>query len=180
MKPLIVFYSKSGNNKFLAEKCAQTLHSDIEEIVPRLNVFPVMAFSSLIKMGLGIKTLKHTVAEYDTIILFGPVWMGQLIYPLRAFINKYNTNIERLFFGTSCSSSDAEKNSRFGYETVFSQIRSLAGNRCLYCEAFPIDLVLSEEKKEDSTAIMKTRLSDELFSGEIADRFNQFIKKIKD
>ena len=46
------------------------------------------------------------------------------------------------------------------------------------CQAFPIDLVLTDEKKEDGDLIMKTRLSEATFTGEIQDRLENFIAPI--
>ena len=40
MKTLVVYYSGKGSNKYLAEKIAQTLHCDVEAIVPRKKTGP--------------------------------------------------------------------------------------------------------------------------------------------
>jgi hypothetical protein len=45
--------------------------------------------------------------------------------------------------------------------------------------AFPISLVLPRELQDDSDAIMKTRLSDENFTGEIVKRLETYIEQLE-
>ena len=40
MQTLVVYYSNTGSNKYLAEKIAAVLSCDNEAIKPRLNFFP--------------------------------------------------------------------------------------------------------------------------------------------
>jgi hypothetical protein len=55
----------------------------------------------------------------------------------------------------------------------------MLGDKCVLCEAFPIGLVLAEDKKGDGNAMMKTRLSDDNFIGEIQKRLDDFIRKMQ-
>jgi flavodoxin len=177
-KTIVMYYSNTGSNRYLAEKIADRLGCDIEEINPRPNIFPVLLLLSALKTSWGIKSLKHNLKEYDRIILCGPIWMGKLISPLRGFINKTRQHINQLYFITCCGSGDAVKNDKFGHATVFQIVREILGDKCVHCEAFPIGLVLPEDKQKDGDTIMKTRLSDTNFSGDIETRFDNFIKKI--
>jgi hypothetical protein len=178
MKALVVYYSNTGNNRYLAEKIAQTLNSDIEAIKPRFSLFPVLILFSLLKTSPGIKTLSHKVKDYDSIVLCGPIWMGQVISPLRDFFNRYGRDTKRLYFASSCGGGDAAKDGKFGYAHVFHLVKTMLGDKCIHCEAFPIGMVLPDDKKDNGDAVMKTRLSDDNFSGEIQKRFNTFIHRI--
>jgi flavodoxin len=177
-KTIVVYYSNTGNNKYLAEKIANRIGSDIEAIRPRLNIFPFQLLFSSIKMSPGIKSLHHNLNEYDGVILCGPIWMGKFISPLRNFINRYQKHINKLVFVTCCGSGDAVKNDKFGHATVFKLVKEMLGDRCVDCQAFPIGLVVPEDKQKDGDAIIKTRLSDDNFSGDIKKRFDGFIKKV--
>jgi len=179
MKALVAFYSNTGSNKYLAEKISHNLQCDIERIKPRLNLLPFLMFFSITKTGLGIKPLGHKVNEYDRIILCGPIWMGQLISPLRDFINRNRRNINKLYFASCCGSSDSAKHGKFGYAKIFDKVKNMLGDKCVHCEAFPIGLALDEAKKEDGNAVMRTRLSDNIFAGEIQKRFEDFIQILK-
>lgn len=178
MKTLVLFYSKTGNNRYLAEHCAAALDADSEEIRPRLDLVPFLILFSLAKRSLGIRQLHHDVASYDRIILCGPIWMGQLIIPLRAFLKKYGAKVKALVFMTSCGGGDEKKDDRFGYAPVFREIERLAEGKRVLCEAFPIVLAMPEEKRKDTNEVMRIRLNDDLFSGALQERFERFIEKV--
>jgi flavodoxin len=178
MKTLVVYYSKTGNNAYLAKKIAGILKSDSEEIKPRLDLFPFLILFSLFKTGMGIKAFTHKVPDYDRIILCGPIWMGTVISPLRDFIRRYGGTIKKLYFATCCGGSDAQKEDRFGYAPVFRSIKEMLGEKCVHCEAFPISMVIPEGTTSDGDATMKTRLSDQNFVGDIQKRLDGFIEKV--
>lgn len=178
MKTLVVYYSRTGNNKYLAEKIAQTLGADVEAIAPRLNLFPALLLCSAINVSPGIRPLTHRVNEYDALIVCGPVWMGRLIAPLRDVIRVYGASIKQLYFATCCGSSDSQKDDKFGYASVFLQAQRVAGNGRIQCEAFPIGLVLPEDKQHDNDAMMKARLSEATFTGQIQKKLENFLQTI--
>ncbi len=175
-KTIVVYYSRKGSNKYLAEKISKSLSCEIEAIRPRLNVF--MLF--LMNIHLGIWSLKHNIKEYDKVILCGPIWMGKLIPPLRSFVTKYSDSINKLIFVTCCGSTYAKKDEKFGHGLVFNEVESILKEKCVLCQAFPIGLVMPEGKKEDTDAFMKTHLNDENFKGEIVEIFEDFIRKVNE
>ena len=175
MKTIIFYYSNKGSNRFLANRIANDLKCDIEEIKPRLNAHLLM----IMGLNLGNRKLKAKVEEYDRVILCGPIWMGKLIIPLKNFINKYSKKIGKLIFVTCCGSSFKDKDNKFGHNLVFNQVKSLLNDKCIHCEAFPIDLVVPAELKEDSAAFMKVHLNNENFKGEIVTIYETFMGRIK-
>ncbi len=177
MKTLVVYYSNTGSNRYLAENMARTLKCDIEAIRPRLNFFPLLMVFSLVGASAGIKSLRRKVSDYDRIILCGPIWMGLLVSPLRDFLSRFQKGIKALYFATCCASTDAAKNDKFGHGLVFRKLKDIIGNACVFCEAFPIGLVLPEDKQKDDNAVLNTRLSDVNFVGEIRKRFEGFVGK---
>lgn len=179
MKTLVVYYSKTGSNGYLAKRIADVLGADREELRPRLDLFFFLMIFSLIGKGGEIRKLRKNPADYDQIVLCGPIWMGRLISPLRGFLRKYGGEIKRLSFACCCGGGEETKDDKFGYAGVFREADRLAHGKCFHCEAFPIGLVLPEDKKEDSTAVMNTRLGDANFTGPIEERLDAFIRKIK-
>jgi len=174
MKTIVVYYSNKGSNKYLAEKISKSLSCQLEEIKPRLNIFLLF----LMKIHLGIKPIKTNIKEYDKVVLCGPIWMGKFIPPLRSFIKKYIDSINKLVFVTCCGSTYEKKDEKFGHGFVFKEVESILKDKCIFCQAFPISLVLPDDKKEDTDAFMKTHLNNENFKGEIQERFENFIKKV--
>jgi flavodoxin len=176
MKTVVYYYTHKGSNRFLANRIANDLKCEIEEIKPRLNAHLLM----LIGLNLGNRKLKVKVENYDRVILCGPIWMGKLIIPLKNFINRYSQKIGKLIFVTCCGSSFKDKDNKFGHNLVFNQVRSLLNDKCIHCEAFPVDLFVPGELKEDPAAFMKVNLNSENFTGEIVQIYNSFIRKIND
>lgn len=174
MKTIVVFYSRKGSNRYLAEKIAGKLSCDMEEIRPRTNAFSLI----LTNISTGIRTLKHDISAYDRVILVGPVFMGRFIHPLKSFVTKYADQINQLVFVTCCGSSYSKKDEKFGHGLVFEEVNKILGDKLILTQAFPVGLVLPEEQREDPDAFMKTHLNEGNFQGEIADRFEEFMKKV--
>jgi flavodoxin len=172
---IVYYYSRKGSNRFLAERISKDLNCEIEKIQPRLNVFFFMLFG----VNFGIKKLKHQPKNYEQIVLCGPIWMGKFIPPLRSFVKKHSEQIQKLTFVTCCGSTYDNKDEKFGHGLVFKIIEGILADKCIHCEAFPIGLVLPEDKRNDSDAFMKTHLNEDNFSGEILSRYDKFILKMK-
>ena len=175
MKTIAYYYSHKGSNRFLANRIANDLKCEIEEIKPRLNAHLLM----IMGLNLGNRKLKAKIENYDRVILCGPIWMGKLIVPLKNFVVKYRPKIKELVFVTCCGSTFKDKDNKFGHNLVFNQVKGLLAHKCLHCEAFPIDLVTPPELKEDSAAFMKVHLSNDNFKGEIVGIYDAFIQRIK-
>jgi menaquinone-dependent protoporphyrinogen IX oxidase len=178
MKTIVLYYSNTGSNKYLAEKVASALSADLEAIKPRVDFFPLLMFFSLTGASAGIEVFDRKLEDYDRIILCGPIWMGQLVSPLRDFLTKYRKNIKELHFVTCCASADAAKEMKFGHALVFRKVQNILKDKCASCDAFPIGMVLPEDKQKDNNAILKTRLSDDNFSGEIQKRFENVVRRL--
>ncbi len=180
MGTLVAYYSHTGNNRFLAERLASDLKADIEPIRPRLDVFFLLIFSSLLHITFGIRKLEHDVGSYDKVVLVGPIWMGNLITPLRSFVKKYQKDIKTLYFVTCCGGGDEQKDDKFGYKAVFRKVESYYHRAPAHCEALPIKLVVPKDKWKDDDAMMKARLTEETFKGPIVDRYDSFLSHIVD
>ena len=174
MKTLVAYYSLKGNNAYLAKQVAEGLQCDIAPIRPRLDAF----FFFLLKLSLGIRPMKLRPDAYDRVILCGPVFVGKLIPPLRDFILRYKKSVDNWVFITCCGSGFEQKDEKFGHGQVFKKVRELLGEKCTYCEAFPISLVVPEEKMKDPDTVMKTRLTDQNMNGEMQSRIASFIQKM--
>ena len=158
----------------MANKIANELNCDIEEIRPRLNVFLFF----LMRISLGIKALRHDVSIYDRVILCGPIWIGQFITPHQNFIRRYGKKIKKLVFVTCCGSSYEEKDIKFGHNTVFKKLKNNLKETCTHCIAFPIPILVTEDKRKNSDIIMNTRMNNETFQGEVKERFENFIMSL--
>ena len=84
MRSLVVFYSRTGNSKFVAEKVASELRADTEEVVDLKNRRGLFGF---IKAGydatLGketkIEKTQNSPRDYDLIVVGTPVWNSTVV-----------------------------------------------------------------------------------------------------
>ncbi len=177
-KHLVLYYSKTGNNQFLAQQSANALSADIMSIQPRFNNIAMQYLLSLMKINMGINISRQSLEPYEEIVIFGPIWGGLLLSPLRSAIQKCVAAGKRIHFATCCGSNDEEKDDKYGYEQVLQAARNAGGVLVKTTEAFPIVMVLTETEAKDPETVMNTRLSESNFKGKIKERFESFIQKI--
>ena len=117
MKTAIVYYSMSGNTKYVADKIAEKIEADIIRIEP-VKVYPDKGAKRFIWGGMsavmGEKPALHpyefNVEKYDRIILGTPVWASNFAPPIRTFV-KENPDIheKKLAVFTCFSGGGADK-----------------------------------------------------------------------
>lgn len=118
MKTAIVFYSMSGNTRYVAEEIAAQLGADIVEISPE-KAFPDKGFRKFLWGGksavMGDKPelipYEFNAADYDQIIIGTPVWASSFTPPMRTFIeeNRAALQVKRLAVFTCFSGGGADK-----------------------------------------------------------------------
>jgi flavodoxin len=96
MKTLIVYYSRTGNTKMIAESMATSLNCDIEEIKDPEKRSGIIGY---IKSGYEtsrdklpvIKEPEYDPSQYDLIVVGTPVWAGKMSVPVKSYL-KMNMN----------------------------------------------------------------------------------------
>ena len=177
-KSVVVYYSKTGSNRYLARKISEKLKCEIVELKPFFNSFIYIALTTAFKGGFGIRKTNLKVEEYDNIILVSPLWFGRPLSPLTDFIKKQIEKINKAYYITCCGSSDDNKDDKFGYESSFRYLKGFTGDKLLASKALSIMTIVSDELKNDDRAIMNTRLSDETYNSLVEEIINSFIKEI--
>ncbi len=170
MKTLVAYYSHSNNNRFIAQEFSKRLKCSIEEIKPRGNLHLLQLLFSGVRFGFGISSSKYSPADFDRVIICSPIWMGTVVYPVFKYINKYSESIKKLYFISCCGSTEEQKDSKFGYDTVFKKIEEIIGDRFAGASALPIAMLSPETEN-----VMQLSLNDSNFQGEINDRFEKIV-----
>ena len=93
MNAAIVYYSMSGNTRYVAEKLAAALNADLIPLVPR-KAYPDSGFkkffwggkSALMGDKPALEPYDLDPNSYDLVIFGSPVWAGTFAPPLRSFI----------------------------------------------------------------------------------------------
>ncbi len=178
MKTLVAYYSRSGNNRYLAEVLAEKLNAKILEIKPAVNLLFFQILFTACKFGKTVRFPADADNTYDLLVIAAPLWMGSFANPVRAFLKKYANRFSCIACATCCGSGETDKDSAFGYEKAFADIRSTAGERCIASLALSTSLLVSEDKKTDEAALMAARLDSSTFSNEIDTRIQEFVNSI--
>lgn len=95
MKTAIVYYSMSGNTKYVADKIAEKIEADIIRIEP-VKAYPNKGAKKFIWGGKSavmgekprLQPYEFNVQNYDRIILGTPVWASNFAPPIRTFIKE--------------------------------------------------------------------------------------------
>jgi flavodoxin len=113
MSYLVVYYSRTGNNRTIAESIANRLSADIDEIIDKKNR---QGRLNWLLAGRDSRAGKLTEIEYqknpqdyDTIIIGAPIWAWSPIPPLRTYLQEVDLKGKRVAFFI-CSKSDAYNN----------------------------------------------------------------------
>lgn len=109
MKTLIIYYSFSRNNEFLAQELQKRLDCDIQKIVElkKRTGFTIL-LDLIFKRNPKIKRFDFDLKQYDQFILAAPIWDGKIATPLRSFIEMEKDNFKEYSFITVCTGPDGQ------------------------------------------------------------------------
>jgi len=124
MKPLIVFYSRSGSTKKVARELAALMSCGIDEI---LDVQSRKGVSGYLRSGK--EAMKKIIPEilpagknpeiYDLVIIGTPVWGWSLSSPVRAYALKNKEKFKRVAFFCTMGGS--------GGKNAFAELKGVCG-----------------------------------------------------
>ena len=121
MSYLVAYYSRTGHTRTIGEAIAKALSADIDEITESKNRQGKLNY---IKAGRDSKEgnlaeieFEKNPQDYDTIIIGAPIWAGNPIPPLRAYLKEADLKGKRVAFFI-CSQGT-------GYTEMFPQLVAL-------------------------------------------------------
>ena len=104
-KILIVYYSLTGNTRFIAETIKDILKADIQEIKPIKDVKPKGAmkffwggYKATMKKKPELEPIEKDPKDYDVIIIGTPVWVWTIAPPIRSFLSEYDLSNKKVGF----------------------------------------------------------------------------------
>jgi flavodoxin len=111
MRVLVIFYSRTGNTRRVAEAIAERLKADIEEIRDVKSRSGVLGFlrsgyEALAGRLPKIQQVSRSPDEYDLVLIGSPVWVGRLSSPMRAYLAIYGRSIKQTAFFCTCKSDE--------------------------------------------------------------------------
>ncbi|MBK6355191.1 MAG: flavodoxin family protein [Saprospiraceae bacterium] len=177
-KYLILYYSKTNNSKFIAERLSKELNCEMEMIESMIHNLGLLFFISLLNIPIPINVSKEKIKQYEAIIIVGPIWGGLLIAPLKSVIKKCIGLNKPFHFALTCESKESDKDSKYGYNTVLVKAKALGGNLIKSTSAFSTSLISGYHEKEFNIHV-KAKFNEDNFSEELNNRVNIFVSKIK-
>jgi flavodoxin len=114
MKILIIYYSRTGTTRKVAEKLKQVLNADLEEIIDPAERRGALGYlksgkEAMREMPAKINPIKSDLNSYDIIIIGTPIWAFNMSSPVRAFILENKTNLKKVAFFATQGGSGSDK-----------------------------------------------------------------------
>lgn len=101
MRPIIIFYSRTGHNEKLAQELQQTMRCDIQQLTDKTsrsgwwNYF-LAGRDALFKKTTQIEPEIKNLELFDIIIIGTPLWCGTIPPAIRTFLRQSRSKIKRL------------------------------------------------------------------------------------
>ncbi len=126
MKTLIVYYSRTGTTRKVADSLAEKLSASVEEIIDQRDRAGVKGYvlggrDAFQERLTEIAPMDSTPSDYDLLIVGTPVWAGRMAPAVRTFLEKSKGQIKNLaLFATQGAKPPAQ-------DQVFVKMAELSG-----------------------------------------------------
>lgn len=126
-KVLVVYYSRTGHTRTVAQRLANTLGADLESIDEdvkspqrgRFRSYLKSALEGMLHLKASIRSPRHDASQYDLILIGTPIWFWSVSSPVRAYIARYRGDFRRVAFFCTCGGA--------GYSKVLKELERLSG-----------------------------------------------------
>jgi flavodoxin len=121
---LVVYFSRGGNTRRVAEHLATDLGADLEEIVDKTSRSGVFGyqrsgFQAFFRRLAPIAPPAHDPDAYDLIVVGTPIWDMSLSSPVRSYLRRHRSVLPTVAFFCTCIG--------VGSERVFRQMTEESG-----------------------------------------------------
>lgn len=106
-KILVVYYSREGHTKLVADEIAKRFNADIERLIDRKDRAGPLAVMEAGRDAVSgnlteIEPLKHDPQNYDIVLVGTPSWFGNVTPAVRTFLSRYHMKGKTVgLFGTA-------------------------------------------------------------------------------
>jgi flavodoxin len=103
MKNLIVFYSRTGNTKKVAQELTKITGWEIEEIFDTKDRSGIFGYlfagrDAMRKKLTELKQLTKNLTDYDFVVVGTPNWGGTVSAPVRTFLQNFKRELKKVAF----------------------------------------------------------------------------------
>lgn len=171
MKIVVMSYSLTGNNEVLAKSIAEELgveHIKITEPKPRTmgSIVLDLIFNRTPK----VQPIPERLENYDLILFFGPIWMGHVATPFRAYLRRLKTNLSRYAFISISGGADGANLKLTG------ELKKRVGKEPIAL----IDLHIADLLPSDPKPVRKDTSAYRINNGDIKKLTNTIMKTVRE
>jgi len=127
---LVAFYSRTGNTRKVAEDISRVFREkfgdqvDMEEVQETkdrsgISGYTLAGRDAALKKLATLRPLKYHAADYDLVLIGGPVWAWTICPAVRTYCGREGINVSRLGFFCTMGGS--------GEKRAFAEMESLCG-----------------------------------------------------
>ena len=103
MSNLLIFYSRSGNTRKVAQVISENLSCDVEEIKDTKKRLGFIGYLRSVKDVLRkklptLKKITKNPEQYDLIIIGTPIWVSNMAAPIRTYITENKDKFKNIAF----------------------------------------------------------------------------------
>ena len=132
MKTAVVYYSLTGNTAWAAERLAERLEADRIALRP-CKAYPDRGIRKFLRGGRSavmgeappLEPYSFDAAQYDCVVLAGPLWAGRIAPPLRSFLREHGAALAGRQAGAVICCGGGKD------DRAFSQLRELLDRQTL-------------------------------------------------
>jgi flavodoxin len=135
---LVVYYSRTGRTKAVAQTIASDLRGDVEEVIDTCNRRGIIgylraAWDAYLKRETEIEPVENDPRDYDIVVVGGPIWNWSVCAPIRTYLADLSARAKRTaFFCTMDGAGDTK---------VFVEMTDLCGKPPVDSSAFTKECV---------------------------------------
>ncbi|OPY25352.1 MAG: flavodoxin [Methanocella sp. PtaU1.Bin125] len=124
MRALLVYYSRTGHTRKIAEEITKELQCDMDEIIDTVNRSGAGGFMTCGRQATKkeltkILPPKKDPSQYDVVIIGTPVWALTMSSPVRTYIVENKDKLKKVAFFITFGG--------FGAESTFHDLEDLCG-----------------------------------------------------
>ncbi|OBZ15035.1 hypothetical protein A8L34_14265 [Bacillus sp. FJAT-27264] len=171
MDIIVISYSFTGNNEALASNVAKELSAEYIRILEsKPRTLGTITLDVIFSRTPLVQPAPDLLGKYDLILFFGPIWMGQVATPLRAYLKYLKTNRHKYGFISISGGADGTN------PKVSGELRKRTG----IDPAVLIDLHIADLLPPGSIHARKDTSTYRLDDGDIKQLSSTIVEKLMD
>jgi flavodoxin len=149
MRMLVVYYSRTGTTKKVAESISGVLKCDMEEIFDTKKRTGLLGFlrsgmEATFNMTTTLKEIKNDPAQYDIVIVGTPIWSHKISSPIRTYLSRNKNNLKNVALFCTYGSAISDK--------IIDTVEAMCGKRPLDFLKVTMDEVIEGTYHEKARA----------------------------